>query len=73
MRAVLPNLIFILPAVTLQRRILIFWFGPLGGLYECLEMLQGVWGRVPVALSHLSCMRCCACDLPPLAVERRER
>ena len=50
MRAVLPNLIFILPAVTLQRRILIFWFGPLGGLYECLEMLQGVWGRVPVGL-----------------------
>jgi hypothetical protein len=49
MRAVLPNLIFILPAVTLQRRILIFWFGPLGGLYECLEMLQGVWGRVPGA------------------------
>ena len=27
-----------------------FLVRPLGGLYECLEMLQGVWGRVPVGL-----------------------
>jgi hypothetical protein len=35
-----------------------FLVRPMGGLYECLEMLQGVWGRVPGALSQLSRMCC---------------
>jgi len=41
MRAVLPNLIFIPPAVTLQRRIVIFWFGPWGDFMKVSKRARG--------------------------------
>jgi hypothetical protein len=57
MRAVLPNLIFIPPAVTLQRRILIFWFGPWRDFMNVSKRARGVV-RVSGGLVSIVTRRC---------------